>query len=588
MKDFVKYMFASMVGFLLAMFVSFFFLFIVIMGFAISFGGKKTTEVPANSVLEITLDEGVMERGSEDPFDLRFGTFAMRKPLGLDDILAALKTAAEDERITGVLLRLSDVNAGIGTLEEIRNGLLAFRASGKFVYAFSDAYTQPSYYLASVADKIYVHPQGMLIFHGLRAKMMFFKGTLEKLDIEPVVIRHGRYKSAVEPYMLDRMSPENREQVRSIVESIWAHFVDRVAESRKLDAALLDSVSDHLLVRTADDAVRYGLANETAYYDRVLDDVKKACGLKEKQKERLLPLRKYIRGGMKDISYSKNKIALVYAVGDINTGDGDDESIGSDRLAAAIRKARLDTAVKAIVLRVNSPGGSALASDVIWRETVLAKKEKPFVVSMGDVAASGGYYISCAADTIVAQPNTITGSIGVYGLLFNAQNMFSGKLGITFDTVKTGRYADIGDMTRPMTDDERAIIQHEVDRIYDRFAGVVSSGRGLTMDYVDSIGEGRVWSGAQAMQVGLVDVLGGIDTAVAIAARMAGLETYRIITLPGQKQFLERIMEDLTTESRTKAIRSELGDQYGVYSGIRSVVRSQGVQARLPYSLDIR
>lgn len=587
MKQFFKFMFASMLGFMLAFFIAGFIGAMIIAGIALSFKDSGEEKVKDNTVLEIKLDETIVERGREDPIDFDFSSFTAQNSLGLDEIIKYIDKASGDEHVKGLFLNLSNIEAGVATLEEIRHALELFKASGKFIYAYSEFYTQGSYYLASVADKIYVHPEGGLLFHGLTAQTLFLKGALEKLEIEPIVIRHGKFKSAVEPFILDKMSAESKEQTRSFVGSIWRTYLENIARSRKLDVTLLDSLADHLVIQNPEDAVKHKLADKTAYYDEVLSDLKKASGLQEKDKERFTELKKYVKTSASKGTLSKNKIAVIYAVGPIGGGEGNDETIGSERVSKAIRKARLDTSIKAIVLRVNSPGGSALASDVIWRETVLAKKEKPFVVSMGDVAASGGYYISCAADTIVAEPNTITGSIGVFGLLFNTQKLFNNKLGITFDTVKTGRYSDIGSGTRPMTNDERAIIQKQIERIYDRFTGIVADGRKIEKSWVDSIGQGRVWSGTDAKRIGLVDKLGGLDVAIAVAARMAKLETYRTVQLPEQKPFFEKLMEDFSTESSVSAIRRELGDHYSYYRDVKSLMDMHGVQARMPYRIEI-
>lgn len=579
-------MFASMLGFILAFFIAGFIGTIILAGLAFSLKDSGGVEVKDKSVVEIKLDEDIVERGKDDPVDFDFGTLRPSHSIGLDEIKKYIDKAAGDDHVKGIFLNLSDVNAGIATLEEIRHALVEFKSSDKFIYAYSDYYSQASYYLASVADKIYIHPQGGMDFHGLSAKAVFLKGALEKLEIEPIVIRHGKFKSAVEPFILDRMSPENKEQTRSFVGAIWKTYLENIAKSRKMTVAGLDSLSDHMLIQTPEDAVAYKLADKTAYYDEVLSDLKKASGLKEKDKERLVSLKKYVKTSVSS-GTSKEKIAVIYAVGEIGGGEGSDETIGSERISKAIRKARLDSSIKAIVLRVNSPGGSALASDVIWRETVLAKKDKPFVVSMGDVAASGGYYISCAADSIVAEPNTITGSIGVFGLLFNSQKLFNNKLGITFDTVKTGRYADIGSTTRPMTADEREIIQKQVERIYDRFTGIVADGRKIDKAYVDSIGQGRVWSGIDALRLGLVDKLGGLEDAIAVAAKMAKLDNYRTVSLPEQKPFFEKLMEDISAESSVSVIQAELGENYKYYRELKSIMNMQGVQARMPYRLEI-
>jgi len=549
---------------------------------------EGTTIVADNSILELTFDHPVKERTSKNPFEgMRFPSLKSDQDLGLNDILKNIEKAKTDSHIKGIFLNLSFLRMGISTAEEIRNALLDFKKSNKFIYAYSEFYTQGSYYLASVADKVYLNPQGNLDFKGLSTELAFFKGALEKLEVEPEIIRHGKFKSAVEPFMSDKMSPENKAQITELQQSIWEQFVDDISQSRNISSEDLMSIANNMSSKNPEDALQLKMVDKLAYYDEVESDLKKITGRSDREKLKLLSVKKYdnVSSATKSLSYKK--IAIIYAVGDIGGGEGDDESIGSDRISEAIRKARLDSSIKAIVFRVNSPGGSALASDVIWREVLLAKKAKPFVVSMGDVAASGGYYISCAADTIVAQPNTIKGSIGVFGLLFNTQKMFNNKLGITFDTVKTGKYSGIGSITRPMTAAEKAIIQQQVERIYDTFLSHVSEGRNMSKEAVDSIGQGRVWSGSDAKKLGLVDVLGGVNTAVKIAARMAKLEHYRTVALPEQKEFFQKLLEDLSTETKVNFAKEQLGESYKYYQRIQSMLKMEGIQARLPYEIEV-
>ena len=384
------------------------------------------------------------------------------------------------------------------------------------------------------------------------------------------------------------MSPENREQTQKFISSLWNQFVKDIAESRKLSSEEVQKVADNLGARSGQDALDAKFVDQLAYYDEVLDDLKKKTNLDSDDKVKFVDLKKYSHSLPAIKEFSAKKIAVVYANGEIVSGKGSDDQMGSEKIAEAIRKARLDTTIKAIVLRVNSPGGSALASDVIWRETILAKKAKPLVVSMGDYAASGGYYIACAADKIVAQPTTITGSIGVFGLLFNAQKMFNNKLGITFDSVRTGKYANIGSTFYPMTTEERAIIQESVEKIYDTFITHVSEGRKMDKSAVDSVGQGRVWSGTDAKALGLVDEIGGLDAAIEIAAKLAKLDKHRTISLPEQKDFMKQIMEDFGEEAKISAVKNELGAAYTYYKEVESLVDMQGVQARLPFSITIR
>lgn len=589
MKQFFKFMFASMAGFVLAM-ILFFIISLIILSAAVSSMSSETKIViKKNSVLELRLDKAIEERTSNNPFDdFNFGEFSSNKNLGLNDILKNIKKAEKDENIKGILLNLTSVSAGGATIEEIRNALVDFKSSKKFIYAYGEELSQGAYYLASVADKIYLHPEGGIDFKGLRAELMFFKGTLEKLEVEPQVIRHGKFKSAVEPFINDKMSPENKEQIRTLIQSFWNNYLVNVSEQRKKSIEKLQIAADEFSARDAEGAIAAGLADSLAYFDQVQEVISTISGIGPDEKVKFITLNKYDKVYVKGMTeLSTDKIALIYASGDIVSGQGSDDQIGSDKMAETIRKARLDDKIKAIVLRVNSPGGSAMASDVIWREVLLAKKKKPVVVSMGDYAASGGYYISCAADSIVAQPNTLTGSIGVFGLLINAQKLFNNKLGITFDTVKTGRYADIGTISRRLSNDERDLIQMQVEKIYSTFIKHVAEGRNMTTEYVDSIGQGRIWSGNDALRLGLVDAIGGIDEAIAIASRMAKLEKYRVIQLPEQKELFEKILEDLNAEANVYFTKRELGDQYKYYEKLKGMIQNNGIQARIPFEMEI-
>jgi protease-4 len=589
MKQFFKFMLASMTGFFLGAILLFFLMLAIISGLMMSVQGDKKVAVSDNSVLEINFEDPIKERTSNNPFeDLDFSNLKTDRSPGLDQILKSIAKAKADDRIKGLFLDLTMIQAGMATIEEIRHSLLDFKKSQKFIYAYSESYSQGAYYLASLADKIYIYPQGDLDFKGIRVNLMFFKGTLEKLELKPEIIRHGKFKSAVEPFMYDKMSPENREQISTFINGIWNNVLDGISTSRNISKSTLQQIADSLSARKPEDALRLNLVDKIAFYDEVLSDLKKKTGLEEKENVKLVSLKKYTNAFVKAEDFSAKKIAVIYANGDIVSGDGQDDQVGSTRIAASIRKARLDSTIKAIVLRVNSPGGSALASDVIWRETVLAQRAKPLIVSMGDYAASGGYYISCAADTIVARPNTITGSIGVFGLMFNAQDMFKNKLGITFDGDKTGKYADLGDMSRPMSDEERAIIQEEVEKIYDTFITHVSEGRNISKAAVDSIGQGRVWTGTDAKRLGLVDVLGGLNDAIEIAAKKANLTTYRTIALPEQKEFFEQIMEDLNTEVSTSFTKQQLGESYIYYQKLNELVNEKGILAKLPISIEIK
>lgn len=578
-----------MLGSFLTFIFLLFIMFLIIAGIVSSVSSDKLVAVSNNSVLYARFDKPISERTSNNPFEnINFASMTSKGNMGLNDILDDIKKAKKDNRIKGIYLDLSTIPAGVATIEEIRNSLIDFKSSGKFIYAYSEGYSQGAYYVASVADKIFLNPQGTIDFKGLNAEVMFLKGTLEKLEIEPQIIRHGKFKSAVEPLILDKMSDENRKQVQGYVGAIWNSILSGISKSRNIEVKDLQNIADSLLIQNAEDALKYHLVDQLTYQDQFYSELSEKLGLTGKQEIKTVNISKYTKAYVKDDKkYVSEKIAVIYATGEIGEGKGNDKKIGSITTCEAIRKARLDEKVKAVVLRVNSPGGSALASDVIWREVYLTHKIKPVIVSMGDVAASGGYYISCAADSIVAEPNTITGSIGVFGLLLNAKKFFNDKLGITFDNVKTGNYADLGSIDRPLTASERAIVQKSIEKVYDTFITRVSEGRHISKALVDSIGQGRVWSGVDAKERGLVDILGGIDTAIIIAARMAKIDKYRIIYLPEQKEPLAEFLENLSDDAETSFLKSKVGDTYKYYSQLQSLLKMNGIQARMEYNVEI-
>lgn len=589
MKSFFKYVLATVTGIIISS------ILLVVVGLIIlgamisSMTADKETVVADNSLLHIDLQHQITERTIPDPFEeLDVPGFTTTKSFGLNDILKGIEGAKNDNRIKGIYLDLSAVSASFATLQEIRDALLDFKTSGKFIVAYSEGYTQRAYYLASTADKVYVNPEGTIDFRGLASQTPFIKGTLDKLGVEMQVVKVGTFKSAVEPFILDRMSEANRQQVTSFLGSIYDHFVNQIGTSRGIPADSLRAIADNFLVKTADDAVTYGLADGKRYKDELLGELKDSLDIDPDKDLNAVALTKYKPSGQSNRTSVRDRIAVVYAVGDIVSGEGGDDMIGSERISRELRKVRRDDKVKGVVFRINSPGGSALASDVIWREVDLLRKEKPVIVSMGDVAASGGYYIAAAADSIFAQPNTITGSIGVFGVIPNMQGLMNEKLGITFDEVKTGKYADfLSNVDRPLTVDERNILQMEVNRIYDTFLQRVADGRHLSKEEVDSIGQGRVWSGQQAVDNGLVDRLGSLEDAIAAAARKAGLEDYRLVTYPAIKNPFESLLGGSTDRISTWFAQRELGDQYTYYEQVKSALRQRGIQARLPLTFDI-
>ena len=584
MKQFLKFTLAAAVGLMLGVFS-----IIMIFSIIAASGGSKEVQLDEPHVLRLELNGAIQDRVEEMPFDLSEITGQDVNILGLNDILANIKKAKTDENIKGIYIEIGMISAGFATREEIRNALLDFKESGKFITTYSEIYTQGSYYLASVADYICMYPEGGMELRGLNSTIPFFTNALKKMGIEPQVIRHGKFKSAVEPFMLTEMSDENREQIETYMGSIWEHFLKNVASDRELSRDRLNEMAENLEIQTTEDAVRLGLVDSLFYRDQFQNHLANLMEQENYDDINFVSLKKYnkVKNENARDKFKKEKVAVIYAQGEIQSGEGSETVIGSERISKAIRKARKDEKVKAIVLRVNSPGGSALASDVIWREMKLANEEKPVVVSMGDVAASGGYYIACASDKIYASPNTITGSIGVFGIMPNIEELMTDKIGITFDNVKTNKFADLGSVNRPLTQEEYDIIQKGVVDVYNTFTSKVAEGRDMSQENVDDIGQGRVWSGTNAMDINLIDEYGGLEAAVAGAAELAELEDYRIYELPEQKDPFQELLVQLEEDMQTSWIKHQLGDQYKYYKTIQDIKHLKGVQARMPYQFVI-
>lgn len=585
MKQFFKFVFASMVGVIIATLLLF---VILIAGVtAVVSSSSENVEVKDNTILHLNLNIPIIERSASTPLDnLDIGPFKGEKSIGLNDILRSIKNAKNDDHIKGIYLDVSYLMTGFASIEEIRDALIDFKKSKKFIYAYSEVYTQGAYYLASVADKVYLNPQGLLELKGFSSEITFYKGALDKLGIEAQVIKVGTYKSAVEPYILDKMSEANRLQTTSLLGSLYSHFTSEIAKSRKIRQDSIISIANNLLSRSPEDAVKLKLIDALKYKDEVLEELKSKIGVDKKDNLKTVGISDYAKS-IKSSSSAKDKIAIIYANGEINGGEGDENSIGSEGISKALRKARLDEKVKAVVLRVNSPGGSSLASDVIWREVLLTKKVKPLIVSMGDYAASGGYYISCAADSIFAEPNTITGSIGVFAIIPNMKGLLNDKLGVTFDGVKTGQFADLGNVTRPLSVPEKMILQKEVNRTYADFTKRVSEGRKISQQYVDSIGQGRVWTGEQAIKLKLVDRIGHLDDAIRSAARKAKLDDYKLVNYPEIKQGFFGLLDNSGDKIKTYMVKRELGVSYPYYQKIKAVTNMKGIQARMPFFMEI-
>ncbi|MFP4557520.1 MAG: signal peptide peptidase SppA [Bacteroidales bacterium] len=588
MKDFFKYLIATVVGILVTSLLLFFILLGVI-GVIVS-KSDKPVDVKDNSILALKLDKEIVDRSSNNPMDdFDYMNFKPVPKLGLNNILKAIKNAADDPKIKGIYIENENIPAGAGTLEEIRNALIEFKESGKFIISYSNVYSQKSYYLASISDKVLLNPEGMVEWTGLRSEIMFFKNAFEKLGVEPQVIRHGKFKAAVEPFLYEKMSPENREQIMTYTGSIWNHWVDGIAKERELTPEMLNDLADNMTIRNAKSTIEHGLIDSLVYKDEVIDMLKSLTDTKPKKDIRSVGIAEYskVPAPRKKKGLIREKIAVIYASGGIVMGESEIGNIGGEGFGRAIREARRDSSIKAIVLRVNSGGGSALASEIIWREMTLAKEVKPVIVSMGDVAASGGYYIAAPADVILANPTTITGSIGVFGMIPNVKEGLNKKLGITVDVAKTNKHSDFGSMFRPLTAEEKSVIQMSIEDIYDTFIGHVADGRGITKEQVNEIGQGRVWSGINAKEIKLVDEFGGLERAIEIAAERAELEEYRIAELPKLKDPFEELMKELTGSVKARIMQDELGPAFKHYRNMLEMVNNQGVLARMPYDVEI-
>ncbi len=594
MQQFFKFLFASCLGTLLAIFAMTF----IFGGIASSLGKRaEKVNVKANSVLKLTLSDPIPEKTNNmaptGTFD--FSSFN-DSPLGLTDMLKTIEAAKDDDNIKGIYMELAQPSGGMATMSVLRDALEDFKTSGKFIVAFGNYYTQGGYYMASVADKVYLNPVGALGMQGFAAQVPFFKNMLDEWGIKAQVYYAGKFKSATEPFRRTNMSEENRLQVSQYLNEGYDIFLADMAESRGKSISELKQIINDYSIKKAEDAVTYGLVDELKYKDQVLDELRDRLGLDEDDKIEGISIKKYHKVAKKKTDFSiKDKIAVVYAEGSIVDGEGETGNIGGDRYAKIIRKIREDDKVKAIVLRVNSGGGSALASEVILRELQQAKEDgKNVVISMGDVAASGGYYIACEGDKIFAEPNTITGSIGVFGMLPGLNKFMKDEIGITFDTVKTGQYATLGSPFFDVSSAEGRIIQQTVDDIYVTFKERVAKGRDMTVDDVDEIAQGRVWTGQKAATIGLVDELGGLNDAIASAAELADLESYRVKEYPQTKEPIQQLVDDLMGKDNAKAytqarIKSELGDEfYQYYKYAKEIKNMKGVQARMPFMIEVK
>ena len=567
-KKFWRIVFGTMVGFFLSCLIVSILSTLMFVAMIASMGSSNTVAIKDNTILKLDLQKPIQEQAVDNPFDMFGDEFSQyyQSGIGLDDILTCIKAAAKDSKI---------------------KALVEFKESGKFIYAYADNYTQGAYYLASVADNVTMSATGLLQFRGMALQVMFYKGLIDKLDVDMQIIRHGKFKSAVEPYMMDKMSEANREQMTLLANTIWNTMVDDIAAERKLNKETLNQIADNMFFGTATKAVENKLIDKTCYKDEVAQDLKKLVGLAEDKDLNITGLSEYRKAVKAETNSAKDEIAVVYAVGQITGGKSGNDVMGSETMVKLIKDAYTSENVKAIVLRVNSPGGDGTASDIIWNEIEQAKKAgKVVVTSMGDYAASGGYYISCNSNYIIAQPNTLTGSIGVFGMVPSFQRALKNKLGVTIDGVTTNKHSDAGGALRPLNAEELEVYQNFIDEFYGIFTQRVADGRGMEQSAVDEIGQGRVWAGADALKIGLVDALGNMDDAIAKAAELAKLDNYKVTYYPKKKDFWTTLMEKTSGDNNIQAvIRQELGDQYYIYQGLQQLKNAEGVQALMPMQI---
>lgn len=562
----------------------------VIVGMVSAFGSSPAVVVSSGSVLRLDLG-AVTDSPAASPLDgFDFQSMEIVPRMTLLKTVQSIQAAATDDRIEGIYIRLGEsANVSLASLEEIRAELERFKESGKFIVAYEEAYGQLAYWFASVADEVYTNPAGGLEWQGLSSTLMFYKGLFDKLGVEPVVVRHGSFKSAVEPYIVDRMSPENRLQYEKMTGSLWSMVLEQVSASRNVPVADLQAWADGLAIDSPAAAVEKGLIDDLWYENQVMDKLAELSGSVEGEDPEIVSLGDYASQVSAANVSSKNKIAVIYAEGSIVSGTGARGEVGSESLVEKIRKARDDDQTVAVVLRINSPGGSALASEVMWGELELLKAEKPLIVSMGALAASGGYYIAAPADAIYANRTTLTGSIGVFGLFFNVGGALKDKLGVTTDVVNTGRYADLGSAYRTPSSTELAYIQTSIEEVYSTFVGHVADGRNMSPEAVDAIGQGRVWAGNDALEIGLIDGFGGLADALSLAAERVGVtEDFRIWEVTGEPSPLDALFSGLSASIKTQILKNELGTTYQHYQQINTMMNQSGIQARMPFNVEIQ
>ena len=591
MKDFLKYTLATIVGLIACTIILSVIGIVSIVGIAASAGSASTATISDNSLFKLELKGTVNERVVENPFAALMGE--EQTALGLNDILASIQKAAENDLIKGIYLEAGNINAQPASIEEIRNALVRFKQTGKFIVAYGDTYSESDYYICSVADKIILNPKGIVDWHGLASQTIYFKDLLDLAGVEMEVFKVGTYKSAVEPYTSTEMSAENREQITAYITSIWDNMVENVSLSRGISAQQLNHYADqYMAFFPTEECLAAGLVDTLLYKDATRDYLKQLMDTDEDERLKVVTLNE-VKNLQKNVPLDKsgNIIAMYYAEGQIvdspSTGMNTAPEIVGEKVCTDLRKLRDDDNVKAVILRVNSPGGSAYASEQIWNEIVQLKAKKPVIVSMGDFAASGGYYISCAADTIIAQPNTLTGSIGIFGMFPNPHKLITDKLKLNIETVKTNRFADFGAMGRPFSTDERAIMQRYINEGYANFIQRCADGRGMSNADIEAVAQGRVWTGEMAQERGLVDLLGDIEMAEEIAAEKAGIENYTLLTYPKEQNMLATLL-DKTKESYIEArIGKFAGDLQHELNLLYNIDNWSRLQARMPYEIHL-
>lgn len=580
--NFLRNLLASILGFFTALFLLFVFFFVI----ASFIGAEEKIVVKSNSVLELDLSTPIKDYAPKENNPIAEALELTDEKLALNKIINAIENAKTDNKIKGISIKTAFINAGIAQTQAIRNKIEEFKESGKFVYAYNDIYTQKNYYLSSVADSLFLNPVGAIDFRGLSTEILYFKDFEDKYGIKMEVVRHGKYKSAVEPFLENKMSDANREQTTSFLKSIWSEITEDISKSRNISIEKLNLIADNSNGRNAEIALKNNLIDASIYEDEYQE---KLAGSSD-EKTNTISIKDYINSGKGRISStSKDKIAVIYAQGDIIYGEGSEDYIGQGIINKAIKKARKDDNVKAIVLRVNSPGGSALASELIWRELELTKKEKPLVVSMGNLAASGGYYIACNADKIIAEPTTITGSIGVFGAIPNF-SQFTDNIGINAEQVSTNNSASYS-VFEPMNQKFYDVTKEGVEQIYTTFVNRVSAGRNMTFEQVNEIAQGRVWTGKEAIENGLVDQLGGLNDAIKAAAELAEVQNFRVRNYPNYKTDLKEALKfsPFMKASKEEILKETLGDEnYQLYHNIHKMKNLKGIQARIPFVFQVK